>query len=153
MDERPEEKPMMSRRNLFLLLCVTYLAQSFYLYTEGTAVETSHPLSAQVQAGWELFQDNNCSACHQFYGLGGYMGPDLTNIISDPNKGPEYAAAFIQFGTDKMPDFGFSDAEVAHIVSFLDYADSSGRYPPVGAEMLWTGWVDYKENEQGSGNE
>ena len=95
------------------------------------------------EAGLALFQEKNCVACHQFYGLGGYMGPDLTNVISAPDKGPDYARAFIESGSAKMPDFGFSEAQVDDLVRFLEFVDASGRYRPELAEISWNGTVDY----------
>lgn len=74
-----------------------------------------------------MWQSKNCQACHQLYGLGGYMGPDLTNIISDSIKGPAYASAFIQSGTAKMPKFNLSAAEVNELLAFLTWVDQSGQ--------------------------
>ena len=55
------------------------------------------------------------------------MGPDLTNIISDSNKGPAYASAFIQSGTAKMPRFNLSVNEVNDLLAFLTWVDQSGH--------------------------
>lgn len=90
-----------------------------------------------------LFQEKNCIACHQFYGLGGYMGPDLTNVISGPGKGADYAKSFIENGTSKMPNFGLSASEIDDLVRFLEFVDSSGVYPPEKPKIRWNGTVAY----------
>jgi len=44
--------------------------------------------SEKALQGQQLWQQNNCFSCHQIYGLGGYLGPDLTNVYSQRGKGP-----------------------------------------------------------------
>jgi nitric oxide reductase subunit C len=83
--------------------------------------------SAAALAGFDIWQAKNCQACHQIYGLGGSMGPDLTNIISDTTKGGAYASAFIKVGSQKMPNFNFSDTDINKLIAFLTWVDKSGR--------------------------
>jgi nitric oxide reductase subunit C len=123
--------------------CAAFAAYSVYVWTAGTDLPRSLPADPYVAAGFALFQEKNCVACHQFYGLGGHMGPDLTNVISAPDKGADYARAFIESGTDKMPDYGFDTAEVDALVRFLEFVDSSGTYAPRQAAINWTGTVAY----------
>ena len=68
--------------------------------------------------GAAVYQQYNCVACHQFYGLGGYMGPDLTNVIS--NRGAAYARAFITAGTGTMPNLGLAPEEIDRVVAYGD---------------------------------
>jgi len=92
--------------------------------------------------GEDLWQKNNCAACHQLYGLGGYLGPDLTNIISDTLKGDKYVAAFLNSGTKSMPKFHFSEREKEEIVAFLTHVDKTGFYPNKNARIRKDGWVE-----------
>jgi mono/diheme cytochrome c family protein len=71
------------------------------------------------------------------------MGPDLTNIVNDPNKGPEYAAMFIEEGTDRMPNYGLNGEQVADLVSYLEYAGAAGTHNPQKGRMTWYGTVEY----------
>ncbi len=71
------------------------------------------------------------------------MGPDLTNVVSAPDKGVDYARAFIENGTSKMPDYNLSEAQVDALVQFLGFVDSSGAYPPKHPEISWYGTVAY----------
>ncbi len=98
------------------------------VYTSGTAATRGEPMGAQARAGQQVFQDNNCIACHQFYGLGGYMGPDLTNVIS--TRGEPYSRAFITAGTARMPDFGLGTGEIDALLAYLSFVDQTGTYPP-----------------------
>jgi len=136
-------RPSALKRGLMASYCAVFAIYSVYLWTAGTELPRSLPADPQVAAGFDLFQQKNCVACHQFYGLGGHMGPDLTNVISAPDKGADYARAFIESGTDKMPDYGLEPAEVDALLNFLAFVDSSGTYAPRRAAINWTGTVAY----------
>jgi nitric oxide reductase subunit C len=103
-------------------------------------------MSDAARHGKQLFQDNNCIACHQFYGLGGYMGPDLTNVIS--KKGDVYSRAFIMSGTERMPNLGLSMEEADALVAFLGFVDQTGTYPPENYDVRWTGVVAQQDDPQ-----
>lgn len=114
------------------------------LYTQNISGSTAPTLSKQALKGEKLWQENNCTACHQIYGLGGYLGPDLTNISSNPKKGLEYAKAFFNSGTKSMPKFNFSDDEKDQLAAFLQEIDQTGFYPNTEAEFDNSGWVTIK---------
>ncbi len=78
-------------------------------------------------------------ACHQFYGLGGYMGPDLTHVVS--SKGAAYARAFLISGTERMPNFGFNEQEMDELVAFLEFVDTMGTYEAPSYDLSWYGTV------------
>jgi nitric oxide reductase subunit C len=107
-------------------------------------VESPIKLSEKALHGRKLWQENNCWSCHQTYGLGGYLGPDLTNIYSTNNKGPEYIKAFLNSGVKTMPKFNFSEDEKNAIVAYLKTIDSTGIYPNYDAKINASGWVDLK---------
>lgn len=96
-------------------------------------------MSDEARHGQFLFQQHNCVACHQFYGLGGYMGPDLTNVVS--NRGSAYARAFLMSGTQRMPNFNLNDAELDALLAFLEFVDTTGRYPADKYQINWYGTV------------
>ncbi len=114
-------------KNLFILLVLSYLSYSITIYCIGTnhkKQETITPLAAE---GFHIWQQKNCQSCHQLYGLGGYMGPDITNIISDPTKGEPFARAFITNGSPKMPNFKLEQKEIDALIAFLIWVDKSGH--------------------------
>ncbi len=130
-------------RGVMAAFCAVFAVYSAYVYTAGTKTPEPSALSRNVRNGLALFQENNCIACHQFYGLGGYMGPDLTNVVSAPGKGAEYARAFIENGTARMPDFNFTAAEIDDLIHFMEFVAASGRYPARDPVIRWNGTVAY----------
>ncbi len=133
----------LGKRGVMAAFCAVFAVYSANVYTAGTETPEPSMLSRNVKNGMALFQDNNCIACHQFYGLGGYMGPDLTNVVSAPDKGADYARAFIENGTDRMPNYNFTTTEIDDLVHFLDFVAASGRYPPRDPVIRWNGMVAY----------
>lgn len=114
------------KTTVFFLLFTCYAAFSAWVYTKGTEQPTAS-LSEEVLRGKKIWQQKNCIACHQLYGLGGYLGADLTHIISDPAKGKSYATAFIKSGGSTMPDFHFTHTDIEAIIAYLSYVDASAK--------------------------
>ena len=112
----------------------------------GTEAPHIDPISDEARHGQNLFQQHNCIACHQFYGLGGYMGPDLTNVTS--KYSPAYARAFLVTGTPRMPNFNLAADEVDALVAYLEFVDSTGTYPPQNYEVTWYGTVVQEDDPQ-----
>jgi nitric oxide reductase subunit C len=135
---------VINNRTVFATLCLSFVFYSAYVYTMGTEAPHLAPMSDEARHGQDLFQDNNCIACHQFYGLGGYMGPDLTNVIS--RYSPAYARAFLVAGTARMPNFNLAEDEVDALVAYLEFVDSTGTYPPQDYEVTWFGTVRQEDD-------
>lgn len=89
--------------------------------------------------GQEIWQEKNCQSCHQLYGLGGYMGPDLTNIASDSGKGAEYMYTFMKYGTGRMPNYHLTDDEINDLITFLSWVNKSGVSHVPEENVHWTG--------------
>lgn len=117
----------MSKLIIFACLFVLYSLYSILIYTKGTdnAVVLTTADQIKISKGKELFQQHNCIACHQLYGLGGYLGPELTTAYSDKNRGELYMKAFLKAGGQRMPNFHFKDEEVDAIISYLKYVDTT----------------------------
>lgn len=94
-------------------------------------------LNYDINQGFELWQSRNCQACHQLYGLGGYMGPDLTNASSV--VGEDYMKAIMKSGTSRMPDFHLSEEEIDKLTLFLKWVDESGRSAVDAKSVHWSG--------------
>ena len=137
---------LISNRAVYIILCASFVFYSGYVYTKGTAAPHLPPMSDIERHGADVFQKYNCVACHQFYGLGGYMGPDLTNVVS--NRGEAVARAFIASGTAKMPNLGLSAEEVDAVVAYLAFVDQTGTYPPQEFDVRWYGTVEQEDDPQ-----
>lgn len=134
-----------SRPYIFVIaiLLTLFGIYNYVVYnTNGyVAVEKLSPLAVK---GQQLFQNNRCWSCHQLYGLGGYLGPDLTNVYSNENKGPLYIKAFLNSSVKSMPQFNFLEEEKDALVQYLKQVDETGIYPNYDAEIEATGWVKLK---------
>jgi nitric oxide reductase subunit C len=136
---------MTYKKNIAIItvLITIFCCYNYFIYTSE---ESNSPIKLSQKAlhGQDLWQKNNCWSCHQTYGLGGYLGPDLTNIYSAKNKGEDYIKVFLNSGVKTMPKFNFSEVEKDAIVAFLKTIDSTGIYPNYNAIINADGWVDIK---------
>ncbi len=122
--------PTSIKRTFFWSLILLFVVHSFLVFTVGTKVDKGSDLmTEQARSGKLLYQKYNCTACHQLYGLGGYMGPDLTNSMSSKGMGELYVRAFLQNGTQRMPNFHLNESEMADLVAYLKYVDKTGISP------------------------
>lgn len=113
----------MGKLSVFILLFTSYAAYSTWVYTNGT--DRGTVMNAQQQAGKKIWQQYNCTSCHQIFGLGGYLGPELTTVISDKNRGETYARIFLQAGAIRMPNFHFTPEQINDIIAYLKYVDAN----------------------------
>jgi nitric oxide reductase subunit C len=123
---------------LFLFLVFVGYTVLVYSYSDTQTTSGAVP-DAKALAGWHTWQQKNCQTCHQIYGLGGYMGPDLTNTASDPAKGDLYMKTLIKYGTGRMPNFNLNDKETEELVAFLKWVDKSGRNAVPKEKVTWAG--------------
>ncbi len=141
----------MTKKTKYNIAIISFLLTLFVVFNGFiyTSNENENPikLTGHALQGQRLWQENNCWSCHQIYGLGGYLGPDLTNVYSAKNKGPEYIKAFLNSGVKTMPKFNFSETEKEALVAYLKLLDSTGYFPNYNAKFKPNGWVelDYKK--------
>ncbi len=137
-----------SKRVIFWTLCLLFAGYTLAVDTKGTVKDKGEQfLTEDAKKGKLLFQKHNCTACHQLFGLGGYMGPDLTNVISQEGKGAAYAEAFLISGTARMPDFKLTEAERKQLVSYLEYVDKAGTSPVYNAKINPDGSIELPGEE------
>lgn len=118
------------RRLLYFGLIALFIVQSAITWSSATVVnEGLGTLNPMARKGRQLFLEFNCTACHQFYGLGGHMGPDLTNVTRTPGKGSMYARGIVLHGTERMPRLGVTPEQADAIVAYLEAWAASGTYP------------------------
>jgi len=130
--------------SVFIILFCIY---NVLIYTSQDCKQPVE-LSYEASRGQQLWQSNNCWSCHQVYGLGGYLGPDLTNVYSAQYKGENYIKAFLNSGLKQMPKFNFSEDEKDALVAYLKFIDSTGYYPNYDAKFEITGWVDLENKNE-----
>jgi nitric oxide reductase subunit C len=109
------------------LLGCGYVAMALLVVLLPSRSTEMGPASPAVTAGAGVWRAANCIGCHSIYGLGGHIGPDLTNAIS--RLGAEGVTGALYAGGAKMPRFRFSDDAAANLVAWLSYIDETGIYP------------------------
>lgn len=124
------------------LLITSFLLYSFSIYISPP--QKNEAVSLQATRGKLAWQRYNCVACHQVYGLGGYLGPDLTNTYSQ--KGAAYIKVFLANGTATMPNFHLSDAEIAALLAYLQQVDASGSADPRSYTIQPDGTIQQQTN-------
>ncbi len=112
-----------ARRMMLAVLVVVFFVQTWMVYTDP-AGRAAAPLSPQAARGSELWHENNCQSCHQLYGFGGFLGPDLTNAAS--RLSAERLTAILTAGSELMPPFGFSVEEREALARFFEELDLTG---------------------------
>lgn len=128
------------RQNKMILsvLLIAFLSYSFYIYANLPAkIITVNPGAEKGKLVWQKY---NCNACHQVYGLGGYLGPDLTNVYS--RRSPEYIGAFLKTGSNSMPVFHLSAEETKSLLAFLGVLDASGKAEPKSFTINYDGTIE-----------
>jgi nitric oxide reductase subunit C len=136
-----------STTHVFIILSILFMVYTFSVYF-GTDSEKKQKSFDRTKAseGQMVWQAYNCQSCHQLYGLGGYLGPDLTNVISDPRKGEIVIRALIKSGNKQMPAFDISDTETDMLIEFLKLTDASGIADPRNFTSDHFGMIE--ENER-----
>jgi mono/diheme cytochrome c family protein len=106
------------------------LIQTLLTYADAGGPEPPPDLAKRAARGQALFRRHNCRACHQVYGFGGFLGPDLTNVAS------RYSAneleGILTTGRKQMPAFGFTALERRDLYAFFESLDATARSQPHG---------------------
>ncbi|MBS1585904.1 MAG: cytochrome c [Bacteroidetes bacterium] len=132
---------MVNRILTLLLIAFSCYSLWVYLYCDEKRIAPD----AIASRGWKIWQEKNCQSCHQVYGLGGYMGPDLTNIAALRTE--QHLRTFIKYGTGKMPNFQLSDDEVNNLVAWLIWVNKTGKAKVPASAVHWTGTYNIERQE------
>ena len=126
------------RKLLMFGLLAAFAAQGAMVYTDGKAA--AHPkLTDLERAGRAIFLSRNCTACHQIFGFGGFLGPDLTNAAQRVPRAR--LDDLLRNGSLQMPAFGLLSEDVDAVEAYLRAIDRTGigvarhRIPPPIAQV------------------
>jgi len=120
------------------LLLTAFIGYSLFLYAALPVQVCTQ--NKEADSGKMVWQQYNCNACHQVYGLGGYLGPDLTNVYSV--RGSAYIQAFLKNGTTIMPNFQLTGREITDLTAFLESIDASGKSDPKTFSLKYDGTIE-----------
>jgi nitric oxide reductase subunit C len=132
-------KKIKQNKSIFIFLILLFVGYTYFVYTKGTDRINSPEMSESAIKGRTLWQENNCTACHQIYGLGGYLGPDLTNVYRRYKDGTK---VFFNAGKGSMPKYNFNDTEQENLLEFLKSVNRSGNFPNDSVIETWYGDVE-----------
>lgn len=117
------------RALLFGSLVCAYIGLSVIAYTDHGGPPSGQPLTSRERSGLEVWRKNNCQVCHQIYGFGGFLGPDLTNVVDDERSDDDFVK-ILTVGYKKMPAINLSDEECVAVLAFLRAVNRTGRSQP-----------------------
>ncbi len=112
-----------SRRYLLFVLVACFIGQTAMVYFDDSGRQKP-PLSDRAQIGWQVWHKNNCQSCHQIFGYGGFLGPDLTNAIDQLT--PERLQSILTVGAKPMPAFHLSENEIDGVAALLGELNGLG---------------------------
>ena len=114
------------RKALFAALALAFVIQSTLIYLDPIGRQLGR-LSTQAQLGREVWNKNNCQTCHQLYGQGGHLGPDLTNLGA---KIPALALdAILKSGPKQMPVYSLRQNDTLALHQYFIEIDQTGTSP------------------------
>jgi ubiquinol-cytochrome c reductase cytochrome b subunit len=108
----------------------------------GALAAPSHPTTPENQLvvdGQKVFRDINCSYCHSINGVGGAVGPDLSNIASTLTK--EQITQYLQ-NPDSMvpntlhPKLQFTAQELTALVAYLETLGAPVSYTAQAPQLF-----------------
>jgi len=102
------------------LVVLNICVAGFVIVFSGKGAERS-------TSGIAVWRTKNCEACHSIFGLGGHIGPDLTNVYS--RKKEDYIDMVLKEGLLNMPDLDLSTYERKQLLNYLKEVDKLGIYP------------------------
>lgn len=125
---------------IFSVLCMSYLIYTVGIWFADSRLDKSSAFD--IAQGKLVWQKYNCQSCHQFYGLGGHLGPDLTNVYSRVNGNRIILSALIRSGNQRMPDYRMDTTEMESLLDFLEQMDASGNADPSHFKILPNGMIE-----------
>ena len=117
------------RRGVLGVLALAYIGVSGIAYTDFPRPQPVVRLTDLGRGGLEVWRRENCQTCHQLYGFGGFLGPDLTNRVSRETLDSEFAS-LLSLGNGAMPAFDLDARDQKAVLTFLREIDRTGQSQP-----------------------
>lgn len=106
-----------------------FFVVSIVAYTDFPRRAEHPPLTELERYGLAVWRRNNCQVCHQLYGFGGFLGPDLTNRVTDDTSDATYQQLLAR-GSGLMPALNLEAADQKAVLAFLRAMNRTGRSQP-----------------------
>lgn len=108
---------------MVIFLLAAFGTQGALVYTDGVA-QSRPGLTDLERQGRQVFLAHNCYACHQIYGFGGFLGPDLTNAAQRVPRAR--LEELLTHGSKQMPAFALPSADIDAVEAYLRAIDRTG---------------------------
>ncbi len=127
------------RKTLLIALVAIFFTQTWFVYSDPIGAQTR--LSDHATQGRGLWLKHNCQSCHQLFGFGGFLGPDLTNVASrfSDSKGVRFDArltTILTEGSKVMPAFHLDREQRDQLASYFREIDEAGMGQPRAASAI-----------------
>ncbi len=129
MSEVADRRQPVEPGTVLRLLIVCYILISIVSYTDYPRRSAEAPLSPLERRGQAVWRSNGCQVCHQIYGYGGFLGPDLTNRVTGDTPDDEITT-IVTSGQGRMPAFDLAPDETDALLAYLRKMNRSGRSQP-----------------------
>ena len=120
---------MLSRPASLLVLVGVYVGVSVIAYTDYPRGETAVALTGIEQQGLAVWRRHNCQVCHQLHGFGGFLGPDLTNRVTESTLDVELETTLTS-GSGRMPALQLDRFDRQAVIAYLRAVNRTGRSQP-----------------------
>ena len=92
-----------AKQGLVVALVACFVIQSCLVYFDPSPAPG---LTNAARQGRRIWHTHNCQSCHQLYGFGGFLGPDLTNATE--RLTPARLEHLLTVGSREMPAWSAS---------------------------------------------
>jgi len=117
--------PPVWKMSLMAVLVLCFAVQTVLVYTDRPSAVR---LEGEALRGASLYQQHNCQSCHQIYGFGGFLGPDLTNVAK--MYGPRGLRSRLDYalgsGPGQMPIIDVPPEDIDALTAWLVAMDETG---------------------------
>lgn len=127
-------------RNIFfggsVFSILLFLALTYETHQAWPRLSKPENITAQVELGKRVWEENDCIGCHTLLGEGAYFAPELGNVYE--RRGAAFIKAWIQSqptqipGRRQMPNFNLSEEQLDALVAFLKWTNemNTADWPP-----------------------
>lgn len=113
-DEHPATE-ILAACPVFALTAACFFALGIVVYRDDPEGDPSAftELSSAARAGFMHWRAQNCLVCHQLYGFGGYLDPDLTHVAQRVDE--SNFLEILKKGTGPMSRVKMGEAEAKEL--------------------------------------
>jgi nitric oxide reductase subunit C len=115
---------------VFAFMCLLFAGYSASIYLTDEQAGGKGFTASQAADGKLVWQKYNCQSCHQLYGLGGYLGPDLSHVYARFKGKGSVLDALLASGNQRMPVYRLNASESEALLMFFRAMDASGKADP-----------------------